>query len=139
MFVFPSLCLCFFNLTEAFPLHRCGNLWHFCAGMRAEPGPLLCLCLFVTTRSVTSPRAACVGHSNQLLAEVSSLLWACRAAQERIQMPFVKLLCFIQSDFNAAAVISLKVSQIPYCLQGKASLEPLVLLLPWQGCLRLCA
>lgn len=97
------------------------------------------MCLFVTAGSVTSPEAACVGHGKQLLAEVSSSLWACRGAQEQMQMPFVKPLCFIQSDFNAAAVISLKVSQILYCLQGKASLEPLVLLLPWQGRLRLCA
>lgn len=115
MFVFPSLCLCFFNLTEAFPLHRCGNLWHFHAWVRAEPGPLLCKCPFVTAGFVTSPEAACVGHSKQLLAEVSSSLWACRAARELLQMPFVKPLCFIQSDCNAAAVISLTVSQIAYC------------------------
>lgn len=87
--------------------------------------------------SVTSPKAAGVGYSKQLLAEVSSLLRACRAAQEL--MPFVKPPCFIQPDFNATVIISLKVSQIPYCLQGKASLEPLVPLLLWQGHLRLCA
>lgn len=50
-------------------------------------------------------------------------------------MPFVKPLCFTQSDFNAAAIIYRQVSQIPHCLQGKASLEPLVLLLPCQRCL----
>lgn len=50
-------------------------------------------------------------------------------------MPFVKPLCFTQPDFSAAAVTSMQDSQIPSCLQGKASLEPLVLLLPWQGCL----
>lgn len=71
-----------------------------------------------------------MGHSKQLLAEVSSLLWAGRAAQEQMEMPFVKPVCFTQPDFNAAAVISMQVSQIPFCLQGKASLEPLVLFLP---------
>lgn len=71
-----------------------------------------------------------MGHSKQLLAEVSSLLWACRAARELMQTPFVKSVCFIQPDFKAAAIISIQVSQIPYFLQGQDSLEPLVLLLP---------
>lgn len=73
---------------------------------------------------VLSP--AGMGHSKQLLAELSSLLWACRAAQEQMQMPFVKPSCFTQPDFSAAAVTSMQDSQIPSCLQGKASLEPLV-------------
>lgn len=76
-----------------------------------------------------------MGHSKQLLAKVSSLLWACRAHADAL----VKPLHFIQADSTAAAVVALKVSQIPYCLQGKASLEPLVPLLLRQGRLQLCA
>lgn len=126
MFVFPALYLCFFNLAKAFPLHAVET----CGSSVLEWGLDLVLS---PSGWVTSPEAAGTGHSKQLLAEVSSLLWAGRAAQEQMEMPFVKPVCFTQPDFNAAAVISMQVSQIPFCLQGKASLEPLVLLLPWQG------
>lgn len=128
MFVFPSLLSLFPQPHQGFSTSCRGNLWHFCAWMRLD-------LVLSPSGWVTSPEAAGTGHSKQLLAEVSSSLWACRAAQGHMETPFVKPVCFTQPDFSAAAVISMQVSQIPHCLQGEASLEPLVPLLPWQGCL----
>lgn len=119
-FVFASS-----TLPKLFHFTAVDNLWHFRAWMRAGPGP--------------QPRW--LGHLSrgcwrgaQQTAPCWGLLFALGLqSSSGADADALCQACFIQPDFKAAAIISIQVSQIPYFLQGQDSLEPLVLLLPWQG------